>query len=58
MGDAYLCMDQYYKLFGTCRIPNRQKDEVNVIQVHNFDLQRTNHISVLHKNRVRQPFFE
>ena len=45
-------MDQYYKLFGTCRIPNKNKDDIKVMQVYNIDYNKTNHITVMYKKRV------
>ncbi len=52
MGDANLCMDQYYKLFGTCRIPAKNMDSIKVFQVYNIDLKKNNHVTVMFNNRV------
>lgn len=52
LGDANLCMDQYYKLFGTCRIPEKNKDKLKIFQVYNMDLNKSNHITVMFNNRV------
>jgi hypothetical protein len=49
-------MDQYYKLFGTCRIPNKNKDEIKVMQVYNIDLNKCNHVTVMYKKRVSSFF--
>lgn len=46
-------MDQYYKLFGTCRVPNKIKDDLKIMQVYNIDLTKTNHVTVMYNNRVR-----
>ena len=52
LGDANLCMDQYYKMFGTCRIPNKDKDDIKLMQVYNTSLEKSNHITIMFKNRV------
>lgn len=52
LGEATLCMDQYYKLFGTCRVPRKDKDEFKVMQAYNIDSSRTNHITVMFSNRI------
>ncbi len=46
---APLCMDQYYKIFGTCRIPQKNKDLVKIHQPYMF---QSKHITVMYKNRV------
>jgi len=45
-------MDQYYKLIGSCRVPNSQKDLVKVKQVYLSDFENMRHITVIFKNRV------
>ncbi|RNA01008.1 carnitine O-acetyltransferase isoform X1 [Brachionus plicatilis] len=50
-GDSYFCMDQYYKLLGTCRIPQKHIDQIKIMHTQNFDLSKNNHVTVLHNNR-------
>ena len=57
MGDAKLCMDQYYKLFVTNRIPNKNIDDIRVYQVYNIDLDKNSHIIIMFKNRVTFEFY-
>jgi len=45
-------MDQYYKLFGTCKIPKINKDVINVMQIFNADVKRNNHITIMYRNKV------
>jgi hypothetical protein len=45
-------MDQYYKLFGTCRILDKNIDKIKIFQVYNIDLKKRNHITVMFNNRV------
>jgi hypothetical protein len=52
LGDAFLCMDQYYKLIGSCRVPKSQKDLVKIKQAYSSDFENMRHITVLFKNRV------
>lgn len=52
LGDAHLCMDQYYKLFGTCRVPKKDKDDIKVMQAYNINYERANHITILYNNKV------
>ena len=52
LGDSNLCMDQYYKLFGTCRILDKNIDKIKIFQVYNIDLKKRNHITVMFNNRV------
>ena len=58
MGSEELCMDQYFKIIGTCRVPNQLKDDLHVMQAHNFDAKTNGHIIVLYKNRVGKNFFK
>lgn len=51
-GDSFFCMDQYYKLIGTCRIPKKSKDQINIMHIQNFCLTKNNHVTVLHNNKV------
>ncbi|CAF0716256.1 unnamed protein product [Brachionus calyciflorus] len=51
-GDSSLCMEQYYKLIGTCRIPNKDKDLIKIMQTNNLDLDKHSHITVIHNNRI------
>jgi hypothetical protein len=46
-------MDQYYKIFGTCKIPNKKKDKIKVMQITDVDIKKSNHITVMHKNKVQ-----
>lgn len=52
LGDAFLCMDQYYKLFGTCRVPKRKIDDLKVMQAFNIDYTKCNHIVVMYHNKA------
>ena len=52
LGDSLLCMDQYYKTIGTCRVPNKLKDDMLVMQSYSIDLNKSNHVIVIYKNRV------
>ncbi len=45
-------MDQYYKLFGTCKMPKSNKDVINVMQIFNADVKKNNHITIMYKNKV------
>jgi hypothetical protein len=54
MGEASMCMEQFYKLIGSCRLPNRTKDDFRIFQTNSLDTSRTNHITIMYKNRVRQ----
>jgi len=49
-----MCMEQFYKLIGSCRLPNRTKDDFRIFQTNTLDISRTNHITIMYKNRVRQ----
>lgn len=46
-------MDQYYKLFGTCKMPNKNKDKIKVMQITDVDIKKSNHITVMYKNKVQ-----
>lgn len=52
LGDSNLCMDQYYKLFCTCRIPEKNMDKIKVFQVYNIDWEKSNHITIMYNNRI------
>lgn len=52
LGESNLCMDQYYKLIGTCRIPRKDKDEIKIMQVYKMSLEKMNHIIVMFNNRI------
>ena len=56
LGESNLCMDQYYKLIGTCRIPRKDKDEIKIMQVYKMSLEKMNHIIVMFNNRVKKLF--
>ena len=45
-------MIQYYQLFGTCRIPKRNKDEINVFHLNQLNYKKTNHIIIMFNDRV------
>jgi hypothetical protein len=51
-------MDQYYKLFGTCRIPQKQKDQLKVMQVYNINYEKVNHITVMINNKVKLIYYK
>ena len=48
-GTSPLCMDQYYKIFGSCRVPQKKKDIIKLSQPY---LTSPKHITVMYKNRV------
>lgn len=47
LGKSYLCMEQYYNLFSTCRIPGAEKDTIESFQK---SLNPPRHICVVYKN--------
>lgn len=47
--DSPLCMDQYYKIIGSCRIPQRNRDLIKLNQPYIY---ASKHITVMYKNRV------
>jgi hypothetical protein len=50
-GDQPLCMDQYTKIVGTCRLPYKNKDKLKMYEP-NLDTARN--VTVMYKNRVRE----
>jgi hypothetical protein len=52
LGTANLCMDQYYKIIGTTRTPNKDIDNLKMMHVYNIDLEKTNHITVMFANKI------
>jgi carnitine O-acetyltransferase len=44
-----LCMDQYYKIFGSCRVPQLKKDMIKLAQPY---INAPKHVTVMYKNRV------
>ena len=48
-GNNFLCMDQYYKIIGSCRVPRKFKDEIKMPQPL---MQASNYVTVIYKNRV------
>lgn len=47
--DSFMCMDQYYKIVGTTRVPKLGKDELVVHQPYSHD---SKYITVIYKNRI------
>ena len=47
-GSESLCMDQYKKLIGTCRIPAK-----NIDRLHLYNKTSHHHIAVFYRNNVR-----
>ena len=51
MGGSPLCMSQYYKILGSCRVPGVQKDGVynpsveSDMPAHHIIVMRNNHVS-------------
>lgn len=45
-------MDQYYKLFGSIRVPKRTIDDLKIMQAFNIDYAKTNHIVVMYHNKI------
>lgn len=58
LGDSNLCMDQYFKLIGTCRVPKRDKDDIKIMKFHKIDFKKVNHITVMFNNRVSYFLFD
>ena len=54
IGDKILCLDQYSKCIGSCRVHNQFKDDFKIFQTTNIDINKTNHIAIMYNNRVRQ----
>jgi carnitine O-acetyltransferase len=53
-GDLPLCMDQYTKIVGSCRLPQFKKDK---IIMYDPKLESSKNVVVMYKNRVRVFWF-
>lgn len=51
-GKDPLCMDQLYKIVGSCRVPGEASDTMKVMNANKLDLSRSNHVTVMYNNRV------
>lgn len=51
-GGDPLCMDQWYKIIGSCRVPGESMDGMKVMKANQIDFGKSNHIVVMFNNRV------
>lgn len=52
MGKSDLCMDQYFKLIGSCRVPKQSKDEFIITKSEQIDFSVMRHVTIMYKNHV------
>ena len=52
MGGNDLDMIQYYQLVGTCRVPNKNKDDIKIMHLKDINVKINNHIIVMFNDNV------
>ena len=56
LGDSQLCMEQYYYLIGTCRVPGKDRDELRSVRTDSSSSStsgnQNNHVIVMLNTRI------